>query len=199
MSLLLEAIQILNGIPLRLEYHNERLNRSRHELMCSQNDLFIEEYLHIPEEFSQGKVKCRILYDQEIDCIEFEHYQEREIRSFILKEANIDYPYKYTDRTAFVELKKRLPPNQEVIITKDNCITDTTYSNLIFKDKEGIWHTPLHPLLHGIQREYLLDSGMIIEKEIHKDELANYTHFMMINAMLDFDETRSISIENIIL
>lgn len=199
MSLLLETIQILNGIPFRLEYHNERLNRSRHELMCSQNDLFIEEYLHIPEEFSQGKVKCRILYDQEIDNIKFEHYQEREIRSFILKEANINYPYKYTDRSKLNELKKQASTSQEIIIIKDNYITDTSYSNLIFKDKDGNWHTPLHPLLHGIQREYLLDSAMILEKEIHVEDLANYTHFMMINAMLDFDETRLVSIENIIL
>lgn len=192
--LLLETIQILNGKPQRLDYHNDRLNRSRNQLMCSHADIYLEDYLQIPKEFSKGKVKCRVLYGQDVDIVEFAHYATKAFTRFVFQETNIDYPFKYSDRSAFNELKSSLEPSTEIIFVKDGFITDTTFSNIIFKNKNGIWYTPSKPLLEGIQREFLLDEDMIEEKDIKVDELNDYTHFMLINAMLDFDESRAVDI-----
>ncbi len=196
--LLLETIQILNGKPQKLNYHNDRLNRSRNQLMCSHADIYLEDYLQIPEEFLKGKVKCRVLYEQDVDKIEFAHYTKKAFSRFILQETQIDYPFKYTERSSFDKMKANLPANTELILVKDKLITDTTFSNIIFKNKNGKWYTPAKPLLEGTQREYLLDEEIIEEKDIRVDELNNYTHFMLINALLDFDESRAIGVDLIL-
>lgn len=201
---LLETIQILDGKPQRLSYHNERFNRSRKALFCLLEEGFLEEYLQIPMEFQEGKVKCRIEYDVQVRKVEFEIYKERPIDSFHLVESDLVYDFKYADRTAFQKLKAFNPPASglpeditEMIILKEGSITDTSYSNLIFKDKQGKWWTPTKPLLRGTQREFLLDEGMIEEREITRKDLLLYTHFMMVNAMLDFEEKRAVTMDKI--
>lgn len=185
---LLETIQIENGQAKRLSYHNERMNRSRHQIICAAGDIYLEEVLKIPEEFQQGKVKCRVLYNEQVSKIEFEHYHERKIDSFHLVETQMTYDHKFEDRQAFQELKSLFLPFSEIILVKNGFITDTSYSNLVFKHKSGNWLTPNTPLLLGTQREFLLDEGIIEESEIKVSDLNQFTHFMMINAMLDFNE-----------
>lgn len=197
MSLLLESIQILNGEIQLLDYHNERMNRSRNQLMCTLSEIFLEDYINIPKDFLNGKIKCRILYGQDIDKIEYTHYSEKVFTDFKLIETNIDYSFKYSDRAAFEKLKAPLPNTTEIILTKKGFITDSSFSNLIFKDKHGQWFTPVKTLLEGVQREFLLDEEMIMEREIKTSDLHNYTHFMLINAMLNFDESRALDISYI--
>ncbi|NPD47663.1 MULTISPECIES: aminotransferase class IV [unclassified Lentimicrobium] len=195
---LLETIQIHNGQAKRLSYHNERMNRSRHQMMCAMGDIYLEEVLKIPEELRKGKVKCRVLYDEQVSKIEFEHYQERRIDSFHLVDTQIIYDHKFEDRQQFNKLKSGFLSSSEIIMVKNGFITDTTYSNLIFRDKNENWLTPSTPLLLGTQREFLLDEGIVEESEIKVSDLDQFTHFMMINAMLDFDEERAIDIKSII-
>jgi len=190
MSLLFESIQILDGIPQRLDYHNDRLNRSRNQLMCSHADIYIEDHLHIPQDFKKGHVKCRLNYGQDIDEVEFVKYQEKRFLNFKLTAINFSYDFKYDDRSVFEKLKETAPNTTEFILIKNGIITDTTFSNIVFKNKDGQWLTPNHPLLEGTQREFLLDEGVIEEAEISVADLKHYTHFMLINAMLTFDTKR---------
>lgn len=195
---LFETIQIKDGIPQRLEYHNERMNRSRNELLCLLEELYLEEFIEVPQEFSKGIVKCRVEYGEQIEKVEFENYQAQQHNSFYLINSKIDYAHKFTNREAFIQLKSSLPPSSEIIIVQDGFITDTSYSNLIFKDQNGDWLTPETHLLRGTQREFLLDEGLISERSISVNNLNSFTHFMMINAMLDFNEDRSIYIGSIL-
>ena len=194
---LLETIQMHNGLAKRLSYHNERMNRSRHQMMCAVGDIYLEEVLKIPEEYRKGIVKCRVLYDEQVSKIEFEHYRERKVDSFHLVETQMTYEHKFEDRQQFDELKSPFSPSSEIILVKNGFITDTSYSNLVFKDQNGKWLTPNTPLLLGTQREFLLDEGIIEESEIKMSDLDQFTHFMMINAMLDFDKERAIDIKSI--
>jgi len=66
---------------------------------------------------------------------------------------------------------------------------------LIFKDRNGDWYTPENCLLRGTQREFLLDNGIISEKIITVNNLNSFTHLMLINALLDFNEERALSID----
>ncbi len=195
---LLETIQIENGQAKRLKYHNERMNRSRHQLMCTIGDIYLEEVLKVPEEYQKGKVKCRVLYENQVQKIEFAHYQERKINSFCLVETQMTYDYKFEDRQQFTKLKSQFSASSEIILVKDGHITDTSYSNLVFMHRNGKWFTPSNPLLLGTQREFLLDEGIIEESEIKVTDLKHFTHFLMINAMLEFDKNRIYDVKLII-
>ena len=59
------------------------------------------------------------------------------------------------------------------------------------------WHTPKNPLLLGTHRARLIDEHKIIEKEIKIMELANYKKVKFINAMMLWDESPEIAIQQI--
>jgi 4-amino-4-deoxychorismate lyase len=195
---LLETIQIKNGIPQRMDYHNERMNRSRNELFCLLEEVYLEDFIQIPEAFSRGLVKCRVVYGEQVEQVAFEIYEAKNHDSFFLVNSNINYAHKYLERSAFNPLKSALPTSSEIIVVQNGLITDTSYSNLIFKDFNGDWWTPESYLLAGTQRDYLLDEGVISETEIKPSDLSKYSHFMMINALLDFDENRAIPLDRIL-
>ena len=196
--LLLESIQIKNGKPQRLSYHNQRLHKSREQLFCNLEPLFLEEHIEVPSHFQKGIVKCRIIYDAQLRSITYEPYQPRKIDSFYLVSVEMDYSFKYADRQVFNQLKSAYPDSSEIILVKNGFITDSTYSNLIFKDLKGKWWTPQQPLLAGTQREYLLDEGWIEETSIRPEDLLNYSHFKLINAMLDMEKSELYDVHQII-
>ena len=53
----------------------------------------------------------------------------------------------------------------EILIIKDGHITDTSISNIVFRLPDGWWLTPFTPLLKGIMRTYLLESGPAIQMD----------------------------------
>mgnify|MGYP000884377633 CR=1 FL=1 len=84
----------------------------------------------------------------------------------------------------------------DVLMAKNGLLTDTSYCNILLFD--GIdWITPLQPLLTGVQREYLLHEKIIKFGEIHLKDLNNYKSLMLVNAMLVFNEDRSIFVSQI--
>jgi 4-amino-4-deoxychorismate lyase len=80
------------------------------------------------------------------------------------------------------EKLKASAKTEEIIIVKNNHITDTSFSNLIFlKDKS--WFTPQSYLLNGVMRQHLLQNKKIKECEITLQNLKEFSHFSIINAM----------------
>ncbi|MDE5635207.1 MAG: aminotransferase class IV [Muribaculaceae bacterium] len=76
----------------------------------------------------------------------------------------------------------------EILIIKDTLITDTSYSNIIFTGTDGIY-TPRSPLLAGVMRQHLIDSGTLIEHDLTVSDIRpgnplGITSAYMINAML---------------
>jgi 4-amino-4-deoxychorismate lyase len=194
--LLFETIQIFNGKPQKLHYHNQRLNQSRQSLFCVDDVVFLENYIRVPAEFKHGLVKCRIEYEETIVEPLFEIYTPKAFNKFFLTEDSISYEFKFTERANLTRLKSKIASDAELIFTRDGLITDSTFSNLVFKDLKGLWFTPEAPLLHGTQREFLLDEGMIEEADIEANTLhQQYTHFMLINAMLPFDNARALPVD----
>ncbi len=194
MSPLLETIQINNALVCNIQYHNRRFNLARKELFNAEQKLSLENFIKIPEKMLTGIVKCSIIYDENIKTIEFEPYKIKSIKSLGLVEASISYSHKYADRSELNKFKNLSPSYDEILITKNGYITDTTFSNIIFL-KQGKWFTPSKPLLKGTKREQLLEKEIIIEKDIHKSQLNEYSHFMLINAMLDFAKERALPIQ----
>jgi 4-amino-4-deoxychorismate lyase len=195
---LFESIQIKGGAPQNLDYHNQRMNRSRKELFGDSKELLLEDCIEVPKEFANGIVKCRVEYSRQIEKIGFEKYEAKQHDAFFLVDSNIGYDHKYIDRNKLIQLKSDFSASSEIIIVKNGFITDTSYSNLIFKEKKGDWYTPKTYLLKGIQRSYLLNMGIIKERHIQRKQLKKFSSFMLVNAMRNFDDQNALPIEKIL-
>lgn len=200
MSRLIESICIFDGEIRNLEFHRERMNRSRWKLFGLDDEIDLENIIKSGFGSAQslkGKFKCRILYEESIESVEFHPYQIKKIQSVKLVENNeIDYPFKSEDRSAF-ELMKDSVTEDEIIIVQKGQITDTSYSNLVFFDGEN-WITPTSYLLNGTMRQSLLQSGKIMEEEVNRKDLNRFISFKLINAMLDLKESPELNIAIIV-
>ncbi|MEW6195032.1 MAG: aminotransferase class IV [Bacteroidota bacterium] len=200
MSLLFETIKLYNGKLCNLFFHNERMNRARKELFGAASKVDLEEILQIPEENKIGLYKCRVIYDKVVRKIEWIEYVQRKIDCVkVVKSNEIDYSYKYEKREIFDSLKKKVNcrASEEILIVKNGFVTDTSYTNIVLFD--GIdWITPSNPLLNGTQREKLIVERIIKEKPVRIEDLVKYESFKMINAMLEFEDAPTLSIQLIL-
>lgn len=193
MSLLFETIQCKDGKLLNLDYHNERMNRSRLELFRSREALSIEEYVVGTRIPLNGIYKCRVVYQTQFFTVEYVPYKMKQINGIQIVESDtIEYKYKYSDRSGLDQLLVKAKTD-EILIIKDGVVTDTSYSNIVFLDGNK-WITPADPLLKGTQRQKLLDEGRISESEILTHEIFGFTSLKLINAMMTFDESPELPI-----
>lgn len=190
----IESICCVNKELRNLEYHQARFDRTRSDNFNDSTPILLQEIIQFPSDLTDEKYKVRIVYDREIQSIEFQPYQIKPISTIKLFtiENKIEYTYKYLDRWFFDEYLKEAQTD-DLVLVKSNYITDCTYSNIIFFDGEN-WFTPRSILLKGTMRESLLNDGKIKEKNIKVSDLVNYQSFKRINAMMNFDESQEISI-----
>lgn len=139
---------------------------------------------------SQGLLRCRIVYDKKIHSIEYMPYQAKNIQSLEIISSQLDYAHKYENREALNALVAQCPQADDILIEKDGFITDTSIANIAFYDGKK-WLTPLRPLLKGTIRQKLLDDGFLFAQNIKKEEIKNYTHIALMNAMLGFKILKS--------
>ena len=201
MSLLFETIKVVNKNFVSVSLHNERMNRSRYELLGCKNELNLGELIEIPSDITKDIYKCKVIYSDTIKDVEFRMYTPRNIEQLRLAYCDeIDYSYKYLERTLFDELlrKNNCKENEDILIIKHGRVTDTSYSNIaLFDGKE--WYTPKIPLLKGTKRARLILDKRIIEKDVFAEDLMKYEKIILINAMLDFDLDKSYPIRDFII
>jgi 4-amino-4-deoxychorismate lyase len=179
MPRLLETIHILEGKALHLPYHQKRLDASR---KCLGFHSALHLKLSPPKE---GEYKCRIVYEKEIESIEYLPYHKKEIRSFKLLNSDIVYDLKYENRDEINALLQHKSSADEIIIVKNGLVTDTSIANLAFFDGEN-WLTPRAPLLKGTARQRLLDEHKIRCVDIAFTQIKNYKKIALMNAMVGF-------------
>ena len=142
--------------------------------------------------------KCRVLYDEKIQNVEFIPYEVNKVSSLKLVEHNeIDYRFKYADRTILQRLFEQRERAEDILIVKNGLITDSSYCNVVFYDGKN-WITPAQPLLYGTRRAYLLEKGLIVEKQIRVEDLGLLGGLKLINAMIGLEEAELISVNEII-
>lgn len=180
----IETIKIEDGQICNIDYHTERLNRTR---IAFWNNIPPFDLLKVisPPSIS-GIQKCRILYGKEIEEISYAPYQIREVSTLRLVSSDtVDYTYKSTDREELNMLFSQRGVADDVLIIKNGYLTDTSIANVALYD--GIhWYTPAHPLLRGTKRAELLDKHFLIEKDIAVAQLGEYVQIMLFNAMIDW-------------
>ena len=130
--------------------------------------------------------KCRVVYDAEIRQVEYALYEPRRIeRLRLIDGGEIDYTYKSTDRSALNALFEQRGAASDVLIVKEDRITDTTIGNVALLSIAG-WLTPEYPLLCGTQRASLLAKGLLHPADICVSELSDFSSICIFNAMVPF-------------
>ncbi len=197
MCLLLETIKIVDGKPQNLDFHQKRFENARKSMFGLKNFDLLSEIIKVPEFAQNGLFRCRLLYKEKIEKIEFLPYNFRQIKTLRLVESNgIDYSYKFADRSELENLFARKGDCDDIIIVKNGLITDSFAANLVFYDGQK-WWTPDSPLLKGTKREKFLAEKTISACKIELSDLQKYSKVGLINAMIDLDTMPVIPIQNI--
>ena len=187
MSQFIESIKIEDKKIFLLDLHQKRVDDTFAHF-GKESSINLAEIFKNLEHDEDGLYKLRISYDLNKNFrTQLIPYAISEINNFQLVVNNVyDYSFKFEDRK---ELEKMLQQARsgEIIIVKNNHITDTSFSNILFK-KGKDWFTPSTYLLNGVQRQHLLQEKKIKEAEITMQNVSEYSHFQLINAMNDFDD-----------
>ena len=183
---LFESIRVEGGQAYLLHYHQARIERSYRQLFQKKCPWKLTTIL--PELPTTGLHKLRFLYNKRAFSFEIAPYEARKIKSLKCVEINTyNYDLKFTDRSGIDQAFALRGDCDDVLMTKNGFLTDTSYCNILLFDGTNLI-TPEKPLFKGVQREYLLDEKIINVGEIHERDLNNYESFMLVNAMLVFKE-----------
>lgn len=195
--LLLETIRCQDGVLHNLHFHQNRLERSRRELLGLRDAAIRLEEIQPPEEARAGLFKCRLLYGEQIEKIEFLHYHQSHIKSLQRVEAGqLDYAHKYADRKAIEKLFKLRGRADDILIVRRGLLTDTSYANIALYDGHQ-WFTPARPLLPGTRRAALIEAGSLLPEHISSTDLAYFKELRLINAMIGLEDALSVPIEQV--
>lgn len=188
MSLLIESLCCVDGAIKNVNYHNMRMNKSRHDLFGCNDSLYIEKVISIPDFSMTGIWKIRIYYDTVIKHIEYELYRKKSIKTLkVVIDDSIDYSYKYVNRSCLTQLFEKRGNADDILIIKNGYVTDSSSANVVFYDGSQ-WITSSTPLLPGTKRAKLIDEGKIIEKNIKIKDISYFSKISLINAFLDIGD-----------
>jgi 4-amino-4-deoxychorismate lyase len=183
---LLETICCQDGKLPGLPFHQTRVRRSAQALgWAAFPDL---HSIIIPEHVQKGRYKCRVLYRENIEAVEFTPYAIRPVhRLALIKADHIDYACKYEDRALINDAFGKRGVADDVLFVKNGLLTDTSYANIALWDGTR-WLTPKQPLLQGTRRAQLLEQGRIYTEDIPTADLYKFEKLALFNAMMDLEE-----------
>lgn len=198
MCQLLETIKCAEGRLENLEFHQARFSLSRKLKFNAEDEILLKQQIQVPNFAKTGLFRCRVIYGQQIEKIEFIPHVYRVVNSLQLVEDNsIDYQFKYADRKYLEQLFEKRGTCDDIIIVKNGLITDSFVANLVFFDGKK-WWTPDSPLLPGTQRARLLQTGKISATRITPFDLPGFQKAGLINAMNNLNNMPTIGIEKIL-
>lgn len=182
----IETIKIENGEARNLDLHLERASKTCFHHFGVRTALPFDTIINeIRSSHSEGIYKLRIIYTGKIEHYTIEKYQPKIIKTLkIVDGGNIDYSFKYEDRSELERLLSLRGECDDIIIIKDGFVTDTSCSNIVFM-VGGKLFTPSNFILNGVKRESMLKKGHVYAREIRFSEIASFEKIFMINSMLD--------------
>lgn len=192
----IESLKLVGERFSNIELHQQRIDLT--SKMFSINSKIDLKYISIPN-FNDDLVrKCRIIYSKDDFSISFTEYKQRKIESLkLVFDDTIDYSYKFENRDRLNSLFEDRGDCSDIIIVKNGCLTDTSFSNIVLFDGDK-YFTPSSFLLNGTMRQKLLIDNIIFEKEIKLEDIHSFKKLYLINALNSIEDNLSVSIENII-
>jgi 4-amino-4-deoxychorismate lyase len=162
-----------------LDYHNKRVANT------IGLNINLQEYIY-PS--TSDLLRCKVIYNKnEILDVQYFTYNKRDIKSFkLLVDNGINYSKKYLNRDDLDKLYEKKDHCDEVIIIKNNIVTDTSIANIAIY-YENTWITSKNCLLKGTTRDRLINDKILIEKDITVKMLKEARKIALMNAMIDFD------------
>lgn len=194
---LFETIKIHDGKIFNLKWHQWRFEQSCKSYFDKMAYFKLADVISLPDKVKTGLFKLRFSYNPDHFKLQFDPYIYKKISYIkVIHCDNIEYTFKYSNRNQLDKLLAQQGNCDDILIVKNDLITDTSFANIVFFDGNK-WITPKKPLLKGTCRERLLYEKKISEADIKKDNLHKYQFFKLINAMRDFDNGESLPVKNI--
>lgn len=182
----LETIKLCDGQFSRLPLHQLRLENAMHDYYPSAIVPKLVDVLSAANFPLAGMYKCRVIFDSQVRLVEFHPYIHPTIQSLKVIETDISsLPYKMADRTGYQAVFAQRANCDDVLLVKNGLLTDTSYCNIALFDGRN-WITPRVPLIKGVNRSQLIAEGVILEDDIKMDDLMNFQHITLFNALNEF-------------
>jgi 4-amino-4-deoxychorismate lyase len=199
---LVESVRLYNGKFDNLFFHQQRMNNSRKELFgCTyENNLttYLQKTIIEKDMMKSGLFKCRVIYAEQIETTEILPYLLPLVKTLKLEfDDDIDYRFKYLDRSRLEKLYSQKGTCDDIIIVKNGLITDSSTANLLFFNGKN-WLTPSKPLLKGTRRAQLLADEIIKTADFRISDLKHFLKVRLINAMIRFEDEIDIPIAKVI-
>ncbi|MBK9257390.1 MAG: aminotransferase class IV [Saprospiraceae bacterium] len=158
----------------------------------------MRKFISVPTECKKGLIKCRVLYNEGVENIQFDYYNVRNVNNIkVVYDDDIAYSFKYAQRPQLDKLYAQKEDCNEILIVKNGLVTDAFYYNLVFAKGHQLF-TPAKPLLEGTMRAKLLTENKLTLKDITPEEFNQYDSLYLINALTPLGKIR-IPIGNILL
>jgi len=174
-----------------IEVYNIHYHEKRIATTIGKN-INLLEYIYPPND---KLLKCKVIYNQDdIIDISYDSYTKRDLKIFkIVIDDTISYKFKYLHRENLNILFSQKDNADDILIVKNNFITDTTIANIAI-EIDNQWYTPKTPLLYGTTRQRYIDNGILKEKDIDIDNFKKAKKIALLNAMIDFEIIEDFSI-----
>ncbi len=199
----IESVSYENGVMPLIELHQERFAQTQMaafgKIIFDDLSVIISNNTKYFSLQNDVKYKSRIVYDAENYEVSFHPHSKKVIKRLKIKIDNtIDYAYKYENRVQINYLTQNLDSDTDIIILKNNLLTDASIANIALFD--GVrWYTPSKPLLRGVQRKNLLLQKKIHPRDISIADLRNFSKIRLFNAMVSWDEAWELDTKDISL
>ncbi|MFV0599991.1 MAG: aminotransferase class IV [Bacteroidales bacterium] len=191
----IESLKLVGERFSNIELHQQRIDLT--SKVFSINSKIELKDISIPN-FNDDLVrKCRIIYSKDDFSVSFSEYKQRKIENLkVVFDDTIDYSYKFENRDRLNSLFEDRGGCSDIIIVKNGCLTDTSFSNIVLFDGDK-YFTPSSFLLNGTMRQKLIRDKIIFEKEIKLEDIHSFKKLYLINALNSLEDSLSINVENI--
>jgi len=180
-----ETIRCEDFEVFNLIYHKKRITNT------IGLNIDLNEFIYPPND---KLLKCKVVYNQDgILNISYTPYTPKFIKSLkLIYDDNIDYRYKSTTREKLDNLYGRKDKADDILIIKNNCLTDTSIANIALFIGDS-WYTPQTPLLYGTTRDRLIETEFLKVKDLKVEDLFKAKKIALMNAMIGFKEIKNIT------
>lgn len=186
-----------NGHFPLLDYHQERLERSRKLLFPKASNLRLQSVLEMANLPTKGVYKVRVLYAEHIQEMEHSPYTVKPVESLqLVNGKQLQYAKKYANRAAINQLLAARGLCDDIVIVQHGFLTDASYANIALFDGSS-WYTPASPLLRGTRRAQLLADGVVKTAVIRAKDLTHFSQIRLINSMIPWEEAPTLAVQQI--
>jgi para-aminobenzoate synthetase component 1 len=195
---LFETIRVQDGIPLRLEEHQARIDASHLACFGTVPAWRLAEVLAGKiDKNCPGRVRLRLVHCRESWTLETFPYVIRRPDRFLLVDASgLSYGHKYADRSGIEALRARAARRHgldiadtrwDILLTREGFLLEASYASIACL-LDGTWQTPSHALLPSTRSAAYAKEDRLIRSPLRIEDISRMERILAVNAMLDLED-----------